>query len=122
MFLCHLTIYQVIFSGSGSNCTIEHIIDQSSLIEVYCSCHKVIQDNFLLTPVTLQHAAPQMERSMEQVMGRIQSSPKSSATTLQCGCNALQEGMEALLQKMSTDVPFIEEKEYVGTEEGDFDE
>ena len=101
---------------------IEHIIDQSSLIEVYHSCHKVIQDNFLLTPVTLRHAAPQMVRSMEQVMERIQSSPKSGATTLQCACNALQEGLEALSQKMSTDIPFSEEKEYVGTEVGDFDE
>ena len=54
-------------------------------------------------------------------MERIQSSPKSSVTTLQCACNALQEGMEALSQKMSTDIPFSEEKEYVGTEVGDFD-
>ncbi|KAG1844781.1 hypothetical protein F4604DRAFT_1884396 [Suillus subluteus] len=32
---------KVIFAGTGPNRTIEHIIKQSPLIEVYCNCHRL---------------------------------------------------------------------------------
>lgn len=46
---------KVIYGGSSSNYTINRIISESPLIQLYRDCKKVVEDQYLLTPKTTRH-------------------------------------------------------------------
>ncbi|KAJ7105154.1 hypothetical protein C8R44DRAFT_529514, partial [Mycena epipterygia] len=51
------------FGGSGSNYTKERVLEESTLIKIYHSCHRTIEKNFCLTSLTRRHAAPDMTKT-----------------------------------------------------------
>jgi hypothetical protein len=72
--LTTLTLFQVIYAGSGSNRTIDYICQQSPLIEVFRSCHVIVESAFQLTHRTLKHAPPDMTRTIERLRTHMQTS------------------------------------------------
>lgn len=68
-----LTPFQVIFAGSGPNRTIDHICQQSPLIEVFRSCHVIVESAFQLTHRTLKHTPPDMSTTIERLRLHMQS-------------------------------------------------
>ena len=67
-----------------------HIINQSSLIELYRLVHVNIDDNFFITRRTRKHATPRMEIMMKRVIEKIQAARDSKEVE---ALNALDEGM-----------------------------
>ena len=51
---------KVLFGGSYANYTKKHVIDESSLIDVYHTCHVNIERNFLLGGLTSRHTPPDL--------------------------------------------------------------
>lgn len=66
----HLRL-QVIFSGTGPNRTIKHIIKESPLIEVYRHCHVTVENAFHLQYQTLHHSPPDMTKTIQRLAARI---------------------------------------------------
>ncbi|KAG2109986.1 uncharacterized protein F5147DRAFT_575506, partial [Suillus discolor] len=62
---------KVIYRGGGLNGTIEHIIKESPLIEVYCKCHVIIKNRFHLQHQTICHAQPDMMNTICKLSMRI---------------------------------------------------
>lgn len=56
---------KVIYGGSGSNCTIEHIIKESILIDLFRICHVTIENGFYLTHRTIKRSPPDMSRTLQ---------------------------------------------------------
>ena len=56
---------KVLFGGRYTNYTKKRVIDESSLIDVYHSCHINIEQNFLLGGLTNRHTPPDMTRTYE---------------------------------------------------------
>lgn len=56
-----------IFGGSGSNHTVDRMIDASPLIEVYKNVRKQFERMFCLIHKTGRHSAPKMERTFERL-------------------------------------------------------
>jgi hypothetical protein len=59
---------KVLFGGSYANYTKKHVIDKSSLIDVYHSCHVNIERNFLLGGLTSRHTPPDLTRTYERLL------------------------------------------------------
>lgn len=49
---------KVIYGGSSSNYTIERIIKESSLIQLYRNCKIIVEEQFQLRPKTMRHGKP----------------------------------------------------------------
>ncbi|THU81485.1 hypothetical protein K435DRAFT_693507 [Dendrothele bispora CBS 962.96] len=64
---------KVIHAGGSSNRTIEHIIKESPLIELYCECHMAIENGFYLLHRTIQHAPPDMRKTLHHLGQKISS-------------------------------------------------
>ncbi|KAG1894506.1 uncharacterized protein F5891DRAFT_1130929 [Suillus fuscotomentosus] len=79
---------KVIYSGTGLNCTIDHIINESPLIEVYWNCHVTIENAFHLSQCTIRHAPPNMTKTY----------PSNGRTTKHVIDDKLADGV-MLLQK-----------------------
>ncbi|KAF5324267.1 hypothetical protein D9619_011146 [Psilocybe cf. subviscida] len=58
---------KVIYGGSGSNRTIDRIIEESILIEHFRTCHITVENGFHLQHRTIHHAKPDMTRTLEQL-------------------------------------------------------
>ena len=65
---------QVIYTGSGPNRTIEYICKQSPFIEVFRSCHVIVEAVFQLSHRTLRHTSPDMTTTIERLRAYMQSS------------------------------------------------
>ncbi|KAH9169083.1 hypothetical protein EDB89DRAFT_1854937 [Lactarius sanguifluus] len=65
---------KVIYSGSGPNSNIDYICKQSPLIEVFRSCHVMVESAFQLTHRTLKHMPPDMTATIERLRAYMQSS------------------------------------------------
>ncbi|KAH9023949.1 hypothetical protein EDB85DRAFT_1870357 [Lactarius pseudohatsudake] len=65
---------KVIYSGSGLNSTIDYICKQSPLIEVFRSCHVMVESAFQLTHRTLKHTPPDMTVTIDRLRAYMQSS------------------------------------------------
>ncbi|KAF8340421.1 uncharacterized protein EI90DRAFT_2906032 [Cantharellus anzutake] len=64
---------KVIFCGSGSNRTLTHIINQSSLIELYRSVHVNIADNFAVTRRSTRHTRANMTNTLKDLQEGIRA-------------------------------------------------
>ncbi|KAG1896135.1 uncharacterized protein F5891DRAFT_959147, partial [Suillus fuscotomentosus] len=62
---------KVIYRGGGPNGTLEHIIKESPLIEVYRNCHVVIKNRFHLQHQTIRHAQPEMMNTIRKLSTKI---------------------------------------------------
>ncbi|KAJ7800012.1 hypothetical protein B0H13DRAFT_1574523, partial [Mycena leptocephala] len=60
------------FGGSGSNYTKARVLEESTLIKIYHSCHRNIERNFCLTNLTRRHAPPNMKKTFEKMTGYIE--------------------------------------------------
>jgi len=52
------------FAGSGPNRSIEYVIKQSSLIDLYCACHRTFLDNYYVPSRSKQHANPDIRATI----------------------------------------------------------
>ncbi len=64
-------LLQVIFGGLHSNRTLTHIINQSSLIEMYRKVHVSIEQNFHIKQWSMHHAAAKMANMLQVLQDRI---------------------------------------------------
>ncbi|KAF9642785.1 hypothetical protein BDM02DRAFT_3105232 [Thelephora ganbajun] len=55
-------------SGSYSNKTIENILKESPLVEMYRQLGKMIEGNFCMTKKTTKHQGPDMKRTFEEIL------------------------------------------------------
>ncbi|KAH7913660.1 hypothetical protein BJ138DRAFT_1001804, partial [Hygrophoropsis aurantiaca] len=62
---------KVIYAGTGPNRTIDHIIKESPLIEVYRNCHVTIENTFHLIHRTIRHSPPDMTKTIQKLAQRI---------------------------------------------------
>ncbi|KIJ10040.1 hypothetical protein PAXINDRAFT_164302 [Paxillus involutus ATCC 200175] len=62
---------KVIFRGAGPNGTLEHIIKESPLIEVYRNCHVTMENAFHLQHCTIRHAPPSMTKTIRKLTALI---------------------------------------------------
>ncbi|KAI9455461.1 hypothetical protein BJY52DRAFT_1121970 [Lactarius psammicola] len=65
---------KVIYAGSGPNRNIEYICKQSPLIEMFRSCHVIVETAFQLTYRTLKHTPPDMTTTIQRLRAYMQSS------------------------------------------------
>ncbi|KAI0685472.1 hypothetical protein BC835DRAFT_1290053, partial [Cytidiella melzeri] len=57
-----------IYGGEGSNYTKKRILDESALVLIYRNCHKVFEQNFLLSRLTYAHTTKNMTTTFHQVI------------------------------------------------------
>lgn len=62
-----LTCKKVIYGGSGSNRTVDRIIEESILIEVFRECHVTVENGFHLMHRTIRHPPPDMKKSFKKL-------------------------------------------------------
>ena len=55
---------KVTHGGSGSNYTVNRILNESVLVELYRDCKKAIEQQFLLTPKTMRHGEPDLTETV----------------------------------------------------------
>jgi hypothetical protein len=65
---------QVIYAGTGPNRTIEHIIQESTLIELYRDCHVTVENGFYLEHRTIRHTHPDMTKTLRKLRTAIERS------------------------------------------------
>ncbi|KAF8833272.1 hypothetical protein BDN67DRAFT_917331, partial [Paxillus ammoniavirescens] len=58
---------KVIFCGGGPNGSLDHIIKESPLIEVYQNIHVTIENSFHLQHQTIRHAQPDMTKTIQKL-------------------------------------------------------
>ncbi|KIM60424.1 hypothetical protein SCLCIDRAFT_97547, partial [Scleroderma citrinum Foug A] len=73
---------KVVNGGKGSNYTVDCIILESPLVQVYCNLHTIFQRNFLHTHLTTQHAEMNMAKTFLEVCKHLS---KHSPHTVQNG-------------------------------------
>ncbi|KAJ7195855.1 hypothetical protein C8J57DRAFT_991827, partial [Mycena rebaudengoi] len=61
------------FGGSGCNYTKARVLEESTLIKIYHSCHRTIEKNFCLTALTSRHAAPDMTKTFAHMATYVES-------------------------------------------------
>ncbi|KAF8120000.1 hypothetical protein EV363DRAFT_1408618 [Boletus edulis] len=66
--------HQVKNGGKGSNRTVERIILESPLVQVYRNLQKIVETNFDLTHLTTNHAAPVMAKTFKVLQDKLLSS------------------------------------------------
>lgn len=54
----------MIYGGVGPNRTLQHIIDESILIELFRNCHVTVENGFHLENRTLHHSRPNMQKTL----------------------------------------------------------
>jgi hypothetical protein len=72
--LLQLALGQIIYSGSGPNSTMDYICKQSPLIDVFRTCHVMVESTFQLTHRTLKHTPPDMTWTIERLRAYMQTS------------------------------------------------
>lgn len=83
---------QVIYGGAGPNRTLERIIEESILIELFRDCHVTIEKGFHLEG-TLHHSPPDMTKTL-QVLA--QEFKKTGHHVFKKGWNACFEAPDQL--------------------------
>ncbi|KAG9119078.1 hypothetical protein FRC07_006079 [Ceratobasidium sp. 392] len=67
-----------LYSGSGSNCTLQNLIKQSVLIDVYQAAYGIIDKNFYLTGKTVWHPPPIVKTRLAMVRRYVESESMNS--------------------------------------------
>ncbi|PPQ97757.1 hypothetical protein CVT26_001805 [Gymnopilus dilepis] len=64
---------KVIYGGSGSNRTIDRIVEESVLIELFRECHVTVENGFHLMHRTIRHAPANMVKTLRKLSERIEA-------------------------------------------------
>ncbi|KAG2109297.1 uncharacterized protein F5147DRAFT_576122 [Suillus discolor] len=112
---------KVIFAGKGSNRTIQHIINESPLIELYRECHVMIENGFHLKQRTIKHAPPNMTKTLQKLCDEIRRhSPHIFMARRHADCQVEDEigvGMIMLVQDKEALMDCDGEVDVVGVED-----
>ena len=92
-----MTPFQVIYTGSSPNQTIDYICQQSPLIKVFRSCHIIVESAFQLSHHTLKHTPPDMSMTIKRLCLYMQS---TSCHEFQKGRVIEREMMDCILKGM----------------------
>ena len=68
-----LTARQHTHSGSYSNKTVENILKESPLVEMYRQLGKMIERNFYTTKKTTKHQSPDMKKTFKEILSRMET-------------------------------------------------
>lgn len=94
-------VLQVIHAGGSSNRTIDHIVKESTLIELYRECHMTIENSFHLEHRTIRHAPPNMVNTLRKLSETFKrTTPHKyslSRTALHCTPDQIAVAMHLLL-------------------------
>lgn len=94
---------KVIYGGQYSNRTVERIIKESPLIQIFRNCHVSVEENFGLRHQTVQHAAPNMTKTLEELGQYIQSHKAHTwipgRASTYCIPDVLDKGVELLIKR-----------------------
>ncbi|KAI0083688.1 hypothetical protein BDY19DRAFT_899903 [Irpex rosettiformis] len=107
------------YGGEGSNYTKKRILDESALVLTYRNCHRVFEQNFLLSGLTYAHAAKDMTTTfkvVEEYISSLEASPNkhlAGRTTKYKVPNALEHGAAKIMleARVSTDGKQVEDDE-----------
>jgi hypothetical protein len=67
---------EVVYGGSGPNCTLERILQESILIEFYWECHVLIENGFYLEHRMVHHSLMDMTKTLAKLHQEyVKSSP-----------------------------------------------
>lgn len=93
----------------------EHIIDQSGIIELYRRCHENIEDNFEISQRTVQHTATDMDADILKMALDLTADGIHVGTSHKVGkvVDQLAQGCELLSSKKSWLVSDAEDAEGV---------
>jgi hypothetical protein len=58
--------------GKGSNHSVARVILESPLVEIYCKAHSIIENNFMHTGRTSSHAEPDMKKTFDGLLTKMQ--------------------------------------------------
>lgn len=58
---------KIIFAGTGPNRTVQHILEQSTLIDLFRACHNMIRDSYFIHTRTIHHTIPNMECTFQHL-------------------------------------------------------
>src|SRR6266702_7539001 len=111
MILTIMAPIQVIYAGNGPNRTMDYICQQSPLIEVFRSCHVIVESAFQLTHRTLKHTPPDMTTTIERLRAHLQM---TDCCEFQKGRVVEREVMDNILKGLQT----VHAKKTVQPEEG----
>ncbi|KAG8989616.1 hypothetical protein FRB90_002167, partial [Tulasnella sp. 427] len=102
------------YCGSGVNRTIQNIIQQSPLIEVFQEAHTVVERSFYLTKRTIKHPPPVMKKTLRQLQEHIRSegimTPHLGRTMPEPPINFIAVGLQAATSS-KPDVSWLAEPE-----------
>ncbi|KAG1846520.1 hypothetical protein C8R48DRAFT_616346, partial [Suillus tomentosus] len=94
---------KVINGGNGSNHTVDHIILESPLVQVYRNLHGTFERNFMRTHLTNQHAEADMAQTFKQLCIHIaECSPRKPVlgrNSKYCVPNLFSKGLELMDKK-----------------------
>jgi nitrogenase subunit NifH len=89
-------------SGSYSNKTIENILKESPLVEMYRKLGKMIEKNFSTTKKTTKHQGPGMKKTFHEILSLME---KNGTHVMEQGCESeftvnrnLEKGLESIQQ------------------------
>jgi hypothetical protein len=92
---------KVLFGGSYANYTKKHVIDESSLIDIYHTCHVNIEQNFLLGGLMSRHTPPDLTHTYHALADYMSiNSPndhKAGRTTAYSIPDMITKGLSQLL-------------------------
>ncbi|KIJ09266.1 hypothetical protein PAXINDRAFT_87711 [Paxillus involutus ATCC 200175] len=114
---------KVIFAGKGSNWTIDHIVKESLLIELYRECHVLMENAFYIHSQTINHALPNMTKTLEKLCEEIKkNSPHIFKPGREADCvihDGIMVGMELLMDNKAVieDLGGEEGEEEVGADD-----
>lgn len=70
----------MIYGGAGPNRTLERIIDESILIELFRNCHVTVENGFYLETRTLRHSRPNMQKTLNVLAREFQKTGHHTIT------------------------------------------
>ena len=99
---------KVLFGGSYSNYTKRHVIDESSLIDVYHQCHVNIERNLLLAGLTSHHTPPDLTNTYRALLDYMSASKPNDHTAGRTAAynipDMITKGLSVLLTTEAKDV------------------
>jgi hypothetical protein len=110
---CHkssLKFEQVIFCGGSPNSTLDHIIKESPLIEVYRSCHVKMENAFHFQHHTIHHTPPDMAKTIQKLTARIK---QENSHTKKEG----QSALHSIPDQIAVGMVLIQEQKIVSEED-----
>ncbi|KAM6504002.1 hypothetical protein JOM56_000945 [Amanita muscaria] len=105
---------KVIYGGTGSNRTIEHIMQESPLIELYRDCHLTVENGFHLEHCTIRHTHPDVTKTLwklrTEIMRHTANSFKAGRRSKMCIPDQIAVAMDMMQKKKDVTVNEAEDE------------